>query len=435
MSQYSLAHLSDSTLLAGTHTLVGRDRVTTAELLAHLAEVDARKLYLPEAYPSMFAWCVGSLRLSEDGALRRIRAARYAHDFPALLPMLADGRLNLSAVLALGPVLSPANAADLLAAAAGLAKSDLERLLAERFPRTDSFSMVMPAASSPSEVAPAPLCDTGHEVAPAPVHVPVTPVSEQHFEERARLAPIAGGRFTLSVTLTQETCDALRYAQSLLGHSVPDGDLAQVLDRALRVLVERLEKQRFGKCSCSRQSRTPANADSRHIPSAIRRLVWERDGGQCTFTSEHGHRCECRTRLEFDHIEPLARGGASTPSNLRLRCRAHNQHAAEHAFGREFMTRRREEAKRRAAAAHEARRAQEAQQTAERERQAALQVRRDELIPFLRHLGYSLPAARLASAVCDSMPDASLEDRLRAALKRLMPNSVRIERPSDRDAA
>jgi hypothetical protein len=73
-------HLSDDTLLRALSSLVSRDRSTTAALLAHIAEVDARKLYLPAGFPSMFAYCVGELRLSEDGASRRIRVARIARE-------------------------------------------------------------------------------------------------------------------------------------------------------------------------------------------------------------------------------------------------------------------------------------------------------------------------------------------------------------------
>jgi len=69
----------------------------------------------------------------------------------------------------------------------------------------------------------------------------------------------------------------------------------------------------------------------------VRRAVWERDGGQCTFVSESGRRCDARKPLEFDHVRELARGGESTVENLRLRCRAHNQYTAECTFGSEFM--------------------------------------------------------------------------------------------------
>src|SRR6185312_8390533 len=109
MRDYSLDHLSDTALLRELASLVARDRLTTAELLAHIAEVDARKLYVPAGYPSMLAYCVEKLRLSEDAAGRRIQAARVGRKFPALLPALADGRLHLTAACLLAPHLTQEN--------------------------------------------------------------------------------------------------------------------------------------------------------------------------------------------------------------------------------------------------------------------------------------------------------------------------------------
>ncbi|MBI5709661.1 MAG: hypothetical protein HZC42_05045 [Candidatus Eisenbacteria bacterium] len=137
MSRYSLSHLPDPVLLRDLATLVTRDRATTAALLAHLAEVDARRLYAPAGHPSMFSYCVHELRLSEEAACKRIRAARTARQFPVLFEALADGRLHLSAVGLLVPYLTPENADELLAAAAHRTKSEIEELLAERFPRPD----------------------------------------------------------------------------------------------------------------------------------------------------------------------------------------------------------------------------------------------------------------------------------------------------------
>ena len=82
MSIYALSQMSDATLLRALAALVIRDRVATVELLACLGEVDARRLYLPAGYRSMFAYCVEKLRLSEDSAYKRIRAARAARRFP-----------------------------------------------------------------------------------------------------------------------------------------------------------------------------------------------------------------------------------------------------------------------------------------------------------------------------------------------------------------
>src|SRR6266478_3174996 len=99
MSRFSLSHLSDPILLRSLAALVAQDRSITAALLAHIAEVDARRLYLPAAYPSMYTYCVGELHLSEDAAFKRIRVARMARKFPATFEAIADGRLHLGAVL------------------------------------------------------------------------------------------------------------------------------------------------------------------------------------------------------------------------------------------------------------------------------------------------------------------------------------------------
>src|SRR5712692_9081616 len=98
MRAYSLFHVTDHELLHGLTALVAQDRATTAKLLAHIAEFDARRLYLPAAYPSMYAYCVHELHLSEDAAYKRITAARVARDFPAIFGGVADGRIPLTGV-------------------------------------------------------------------------------------------------------------------------------------------------------------------------------------------------------------------------------------------------------------------------------------------------------------------------------------------------
>ncbi len=125
MARRSLTCIPDHDLLSSLATLVTRDRTTTAEMLEHIAEVDARKLYLPAAYPTMYRYCLGELHMSEDEAARRIRAARAARDFPLIFEMLADGRLHLTAVVVLAPVLDPANSAELLTAAVHKTKAEI----------------------------------------------------------------------------------------------------------------------------------------------------------------------------------------------------------------------------------------------------------------------------------------------------------------------
>jgi len=98
-----------------------------------------------------------------------------------------------------------------------------------------------------------------------------------------------------------------------------------------------------------RAPRPHAPGNARHIPAHVKRAVWERDGGQCTFVGDTGRRCGSRKHLEFDHIEEVARGGVASVAGIRLRCRAHNQYGAECTFGAEFMRNKREQAQRKAA--------------------------------------------------------------------------------------
>jgi 5-methylcytosine-specific restriction endonuclease McrA len=299
--------------------------------------------------------------MSEDTAYKRIQAARAARKFPGILDRLEDGRLHLTAVVTLAPHLTRENAAELLEVGSHKAKSELEHVLAERFPKDDVPTVVqaLPAsrpaecsAVGPSqeqaellaveaatshtpELVPEPVVPSpGQNCAPSPVPLSKTP---------ARLAPLAPERYALQVTPAKATHDKLRRARALLAPAVPSGDIAAVLDRALDVLIERVEKRRHAvtsKPGTKRGSKSP-----RHIPSDVRRAVLERDGGQCTFTSASGKRCTETHFLEHDHVHPVARGGQATIENTRLRCRAHNQYEAERTYGAGFMREKRQAAK------------------------------------------------------------------------------------------
>ena len=435
MNHYSLTHVSDPALLREFRALVAQDRATTAMLLAHFAEVDARRLYAPAGHPSMFAYCVAELRLSEEAACRRIRVARTARRFPAMYGLLADGRLHLTAVVLLAPYLTPENADELFAAATHQSKAGIEQLLAERFPRPDLPVRIDVLSPPPTKNLPSPVTvdlvpgespspgtvgATGAQLSPGTVGTSVRP----------GVAPRAPGRYGLQFTVAQDTYEKLRYAQALLGHAVPAGELAGVFDRALDALIARLERRKFAATPRPRQRRRLASASPRHVPAEVRRAVWERDGGQCTFVNAAGHRCPARTRLEFDHVDLVARGGRATVERMRLRCRAHNQYAAECAFGTDFMSHKREAAQRardavrsRASVADEDRALAAATDearvfaavAAEETRVRAAAV--EEVVPWLHALGLRMDEARRAAARCETAPNAPLEERVRHALR------------------
>jgi hypothetical protein len=443
VNHYSLTHVPDPVLLRDLRSLLARDRATTAELLAHLAEVDARHLYAAAGYPSMFAWCVEELRLSEDVAYKRIQAARTARRFPVVFSAVADGRLNLSGVVLLAPHLGEANADEMLAAAAGRTRAGIEEWLARRFPRSELLPLVtqLPAVQG--------LAD---QLAPGRVKLDDAKLTQGQVEtddrddqlapERvaasatlARLTPAAPGRYSLQLTIGKGTHDKLRHAQALLGHAVPSGEVAEVLDRALDALIVQLERRKFAATGRPGSRPRRPSANPRHIPAEVRRAVWQRDGGRCTYVSAAVTGCEARTRLEFDHVEPVARGGRASVNGVRIRCRAHNQYAAECAFGAGFMSRKREAAQR---AAHDARARAAAAATdevralaaaaAEEARARAAAAAEEARVraaaaaavaPWLRALGLRADEARQAAARCEAIPEAPLEERVRCALSGL----------------
>ena len=316
MRNYSLSHVRDDVLLRDLADLVVQDRITTADLLAHIAEVDSRRLYAPAGYPSMHAYCTGELRLSEDSASRRIQAGRAARRFPALFEALAEGRLHLTALNLLAPHLTDVNADELIELACHRRKSEIEEYLAHRFGRAE----VMPALLRPVGVS------ERHEqsaLAHTECHTSPELVDEDDCKESTRphTLPCPDLQYMLQVTLSKQTYAKLRHAQALLSHAVPNGDVAEVLDRALDRLIEGIEKRKVGTGA----RRALASTRERHIPAVVRRTVWERDGGRCTFVSANGVRCGSSRLVEFDHVDPVARGGEATVDGIRLRCRAHNQ--------------------------------------------------------------------------------------------------------------
>jgi hypothetical protein len=344
MNFHQVDRLADPLVLPGLASVVATGCANTAETLAFIAVADERKLYLPAAYPSMYQYCLGELHMSEDAAAKRIHAARAARRFPAIFDAIARGQLHLSGVVLLAPHLTPENAAELIAGSAHRTKAGIETFLAERFPRRDVPTLVMPIA--PMHVACASVqdhvCERREQHAPGHVAGPgvsPTPGQAESTAPRAKVAPLSPQRFALQVTIPQATHDKLRRAQELLSHALPSGDVAEVLDRALDSLIHELEKRKYAATERPRPRRR--SRDGRYVPAAVKQAVRNRDGDQCTFVSDSGHRCDERRFLEFDHVNPVARGGRSTVAGLRLRCRAHNQHAADCAFGKSFMVRKR----------------------------------------------------------------------------------------------
>ena len=272
----SFRAFSDEQLLAEVRMLVERERTATTVLVASLAELDARKLYLAQGFSSLYTYCTRELGLSSGAAYRRIAAARSARRFPVALDYLADGSLTLTNFTVLAPHLTVDNHLPLIRAA--------------RFQ-----------------------------------------TREQVETQVAALDPSAPDLVVLHMRVRRETRAKLKRAQDLLRHVFPDGNPAEIIDRALTLLIEDVEKKKLAKVSRPAKPRKAA-LRSRDIPARVKRAVNQRDGGSCAFIGAKG-RCGERGFLEFHHVYPHELGGPATVENIQLRCRAHNQYEGELVFG------------------------------------------------------------------------------------------------------
>jgi hypothetical protein len=335
MTSHSVASLSDSDLLAELVRASAAERRSTAELIALLAEVDLRKLYLGCGYSSLFVYCTQALRLSESAAYARITAARASRSFPGLLRRLMDGSVTLTTVSLLAAHLTEDNHEALLNAATNKSRRDVERLVAGLVSQPD-------VASSLRQLPDKRGSKPESRISPLELLVPsaITPPSDMGIRPdslalslatpagpRSVTAPLGGERYLLRVTLSATAHEKLERARALLRHRIPNGDLAAIVERALTTLVDQLERRKHAATARPSTDKVATALTSRHVPAAVKRAVWSRDHGRCAFVGSDG-RCTEVGFLEYHHVVPFGASGATNTENLELRCRAHNAYEA-----------------------------------------------------------------------------------------------------------
>jgi hypothetical protein len=341
-----LASLPDDQLLTRLHTLVRRGNAFEAELLTHLGEIDARRLYAREGYPSMFTYCVQVLHFAESSAYKRIAAARAARRHPELLEAVRRGDLHVTAVSLLKPKLKSENARVLIAAARGQTADAIRRLLADREPSPDvqaSIQKVM-TCQTPEEQPPGERREQNRPIpAPsAPSRVPTsTPPLIKSKTELATSQPLGGERYCVRFTANRELHAQIPELRALMRHQIPDGDVGKILARAVPLLLEKVRKRKLGQIDKPRAAKRTdeKSCPSRHVPAAVRREVSKRDREGCSYVSPGGRRCGAKEFLEFHHAEPWEHSRAHAVENVTLHCRAHNQFAAVRNFGERHMAR------------------------------------------------------------------------------------------------
>jgi hypothetical protein len=296
---------------------------------------------------------------------------------------LVCGELSLTTVAMLRPHLTAENHEALLREARGRSKREVEALVRRIAPLQDVRASIRKVggaaavAGGGAGVQFVPLGATelacwAQRTPPPETAADSRSASLAGVPRRAEVRALSPVSYSLRVTMSAAAHDKLRKAQHLLRHQVPNGDPAIIVERALTLLVEQLERTKFAKragkpkrttsgkpkANVRERERTPsANENarqakpaeprsrkddggregvpggcrrprSRRVPASVRRVVWERDQGRCAFLGTAG-RCTETGMLEFHHRVPFAERGEATAGNIELRCRNHNQHEAE----------------------------------------------------------------------------------------------------------
>jgi HNH endonuclease len=360
----SLRSLPDFQILSRIQELTRQEREVTLQVLLHLNEIERRKLHLKLGHQSMFDYCTSGLGYSASAAVRRIKTARCVVRFPRVLDLLQKNELNLSVVAQVSPVLTDVNHHELLGRVRGKTQREVEAILAEYQPgamprdrvRTVVVRVPVSTALARRSSHAAPLAPAGVTVGSL-ASVSKSPQAEGACEKSAYNRN--GGKL-----LTTPTCSAAMEAErfekrimlqfavhpefmakldkikSLVWHRLPaNASLEQIFELLMDRLIEReepakrIERREKRTKPATRAARSPAVDGARHVPAALRDRIVQRDGGRCAFVGAGGRRCNATRALQVDHIVPVARGGRSTPDNLRLLCAHHNRLEAERVLG------------------------------------------------------------------------------------------------------
>ena len=345
----SLRALSDSAILSRTLELTRRERAVTLQVLLHLNEIERRKLHLTQGYSSLFDYCTHALGYSEPAAVRRIRSARCMARFPEVLGMLEANEVNLSTIARISKVLNAGNKTLLLERIRGRSQREVDRIRAEYQPGTMVPDQVRPLVVT---VAAAPYAPAARLGVPAPAGDDCERSAYRRSDGASATPPgrpactgEAGGtttfehRLVIRFTASEVFMEKAEKIKSLASHRLSSNpSFEQVFELAMDCFLKRedpvaRQARRVNKPARPRARATQPMRAGRYVSAELRDQVFLRDRGQCAYVSPNGRRCGSRYVLQIDHIQPVARGGASTPDNLRLLCAYHNRLEAERLMG------------------------------------------------------------------------------------------------------
>lgn len=309
-------------VLTEIQNAVADERKSQLRVLHLLREVENDGHYLELGFPSLFEFATRYLGYSAGAAHRRMQSMRLLKVLPQMEAQIEDGRLSLCVA---------AKTQSFFRAEDQKRKGEGEEKLSVQAKQEITQSML---GRSMRE------CERKlAEISPTLAFPP----------EKAR--ELALGKTLIQFSASEELMEKLERLKGMLAHRNPDGSYEGLFEVLAEIVLKKVatkyaeakkaEPQREAavKVATPKTSADDANPPthtndgkkeaSRYIPAEVKRRVYARDGGQCTYEdSQTGRRCESQFALQFDHAQPYAWGGPTCESNLRLRCRAHNAYTA-----------------------------------------------------------------------------------------------------------
>jgi len=265
-------------LLNTLKALIEKERKVNLEILRGLDEAESTKLFARAGFESLHEFCVRELDYTDGAADRRIKTMRLMREHPIVEMKLESGELNLTT-------------ASMIQRMFMLAKKQGAALNKEEIIET------------------------------------ISRVSSRNAEKILRVRAYDAG---MKVKKPDESLrEKVRKIIAHHSHKYPgiteDGMLHVLVDQEL-ARIDHARKRRGSGAGVAVH-----DEQSRYIPAHLKRKVFVRDGNRCTYLTHSGRRCEATHFLQTDHIIPVALGGLTKLSNLRLLCRTHNQLAADDA--------------------------------------------------------------------------------------------------------
>ncbi|MEK7790318.1 MAG: HNH endonuclease [Deltaproteobacteria bacterium] len=322
-----LKKIKDSELLTRFSQIVQKEREATATVVFYLSEIARRKLYLEEAYSSLFSYVTQKFHYSEGAAYRRIQAAKVSQIYPEILGLLSNGKVSLITLSLIEPHLTKENAQGWVQKIIGKSKREVEFMLSELSLRKENHRDVIRRLP----IFRAEIKEQMGLEKPTP----------EMSVERQEPAPLkAPGSFSCLSEMASESKTAQKYTAT--GGNGGETRKIKIEFVAKEEMAKKIERARYQPDKSQPDKSQPDKSQieeqrkpmTRYIPQKVRRIVFKRDQGECSYESANGKRCGERNFIQMDHLRPFALGGESTEENLRILCAKHNQWRAERTFGK-----------------------------------------------------------------------------------------------------